>query len=187
MIETDAEVAARRRFTLLDAMVMVAFLAVGCLTYREIGPAIGQISWSDLPVSRVVMSAMVAPLLASPIALSLSLAVVTLRFLRPRPPLSLALRQPGILGVGFVVAVVLLVAPCHFLTRSLFFGMGRADLYYVSFIAGTKYAGIGVLGVMLTLRLTGALPPTSDWVDGLGRALSWYWIAASLLAIVVGA
>lgn len=186
MIEPEAEVTARRRFTLLDAMVMVAFMAVGCLAYREIGPVIGQISWADLPFSRFVAAAMLAPVLVSPIALSLSLAVITLRFLRPRPPLSLAWRQPGILGVGFVAAVVLLVAPCHFLTRSLLFGMGGSDLYYFSWCAGTKHAGIGGLGIMLTLRLTGALPPRGDWVDGLGRVLSWYWIVASLLAVVVG-
>lgn len=181
-----------RRFTLVDAMILVAFTAVALLPVRFIGSLEG---WDWLPemirslpgaspdklANFLVLIGIFSTYLAAP----LSLAALVLRWIPPRPARSEVLRQPGILGFGVVLALFLIVAPPTLLSMWAFAKLDSVldldSLLIGNVLIQAKVVGVIVLGVRLTLRASlGRIPAPADWVDRFARVFAWYWIVVGL-------
>ena len=83
-METEPATEPRRKFTLLDAMILVAFTAVGCMAYRALDSSLrGGLSRLEILDPLLVLSVVWFGLfIASPIAVGWSAAVVAIRFRR---------------------------------------------------------------------------------------------------------
>lgn len=191
-MQTEVPPPPRRRFTIVDAMILVAFTAVALLPVRLLGSFAG---WDWLPAMiRSLPGAsprelagllLFIGLLSTYLAAPLSLAALVLRWIPPRPARSDVLRQPGILGLGIALALLLIVTPPALLSMWALDELGGVfDLDYllIWFVPiEAKFVGVIVLAVRLTLRASiGPMPAPADWVDRFARVLSWYWIVLGL-------
>jgi hypothetical protein len=181
----------RRTFTVFDAMVLIAATAVALAVIRVI-------AWDnrneDLgpksPIGILVQANRLNQLFI-PIALTLSVALIFLRMLRPRPRLWRVFRQPG--------AAACTAVTIH-LISSLFIMLGLLGPYYliphvggrlnspafflVGFFLFSVYflPGVTVAAVWMILRLSGAWRPEPSWIDAAGRAFGFYFILNSGLS-----
>src|SRR5437879_4110038 len=91
-----------RKFTLLDAMVLIAAIAVALFPIRFLlgGSRLFSLGWSPAQIFR--LGTMVDGLLC-PLALTLSPALGMLRLKGPRPGLARIFRQPGMAACTAVV------------------------------------------------------------------------------------
>src|SRR4051812_18082030 len=97
-----------RRFGIADGLVLVAAIATGLAPVRSsLSEFWGEPWWIRYPVAGI------APVLAS-----LTLAIIVLRLRRPRPPIRLVLRQPGLLS-GLVVLPILIAWTIAFLNADI--------------------------------------------------------------------
>lgn len=163
----------RRRFTITDAMVLIAATALGMALMRVVyEDGLG-------PRSRDY----VRWLLRGPptcLAASVALALIILRMRRPRPRGRRLVIQPG-----FVASVASLVALIVGIGCSAFFQAVHTVLPGQTFaypLAVHWAWGIGpcpgfVLGACLGLWLSGRWAPERSWIDRAGRALGLFWIA----------
>lgn len=166
---------ARRRFTLLDAMIVVAFAALGALPCRVVAGAIGDVSWGGTSRENLMTALIWFKVVTTPIALAASAATFALRLNQPRPALARVLRQPGAIAMGVATLGALVI-----LAETLLFGVLAdhmdGDVVLMSLYYGSALIGMVVVGVRVGLALGGRRRPVADWVDGLGRGLSWFWM-----------
>jgi hypothetical protein len=176
-----------RKFTLTDAMVLVAGTAVSLVPIREyltfvqdrhIVESIPR-EWSFASIWRfgTLATGMLAPL-----AVSLSLGLWILRLLKPRPAWRRLFRQPGAVACTAVVAesslFVLKVwfAQAYIQSRSLPL-WPLNDLW----INRLPWTGEVVAVAWLVLWLCGSWEPEPSWIDRFGRVLGVYWVASGVL------
>lgn len=184
---TTVEKTSLRRFTVLDAMVLVAATAIGCGVNARLGEFFED-QWGqatpDLLRSlsqgrKFLGMAVVLLLLAGPIAASWTLALIPLRLIRPRPGLRLLASQPGwAASCGFAVglaagsvAVGMLLAVIE--GRNLAFLVQELSPMAPGLVAPA------ILAAWLTLILNRRWKPEPSWVDRLGRILGVYWLATA--------
>jgi hypothetical protein len=179
----------RRRFTLLDAMILVAFSALAMPIYRAELPVIQTTELDTSDNGFGVAALLIAILWAciTPVVLTWSIAVAVLRQIRPRPALRALSRQPGAFAMSVIAPLVLVVTPVHLL-NTLLIESGTALGYHIFLlmIVLPKLAGGAVAGVWLALWASGRFDRVTDWVDGFGRVLCVYWLIAGLLNISIG-
>jgi hypothetical protein len=116
-LKTDRPVAQtttpRRRFRLLDAMILVGATAAGCALSQSVCRAmVGDLSWETVseiwnPPNRslgewddLVERTLVLACLTMPLALAWTLALIPIRLVGPRPPFRRITRQPGMMAAG---------------------------------------------------------------------------------------
>jgi len=173
----------RRRYGLLDLMIVIAGAALGCaltIQYRAFfADAMGRHEMGYPPDWT---------LLAAPDgflqALSVSFLVVALR--RPRPPLRRALRAPGTQAcfVG-VVVTALQVLVCASVSAYRLNGAppwAPAAVFLIFLAVGT---GPAVLLVWLVAWLTRTCRPEPTWVDRVGRLVGAGWVVAGVCVQVM--
>jgi hypothetical protein len=180
-----------RRFSLGDSLLLMAALALAMTILRSndwFARIPGRVSfWWDMlprlaavspwslaggPLARTVLLQILEDFLELLFTVlpGLTLVQPLMRLRRPRPPLRAVARQSG-----FVVCLAVIVS-------SLIF----ADLGWV---AGIDVAGRVILACALLLfwPVLG-LPPwrsEASWIDRLGRAVGWSWVAAISGAMVL--
>ena len=98
------------------------------------------------------------------------IAHILIRLRRPRPSLSRLIFQPGFAAT---TSIVLGMSYCVYLR----------SMDYVLFRSWTLVCFCGIVPVIwLILRLSGRRESEPGWIDRLGRALGWAWIAVLIPA-----
>jgi hypothetical protein len=185
---------APRRFGLGDGLILVGALAISLERFRALRSipqhavwcweAVAQLTGSSpswrWPLSRqrviALLPGQVSVLLIEllcPVLLGLMVAQPLLRLRRPRPPLEQVVRQSGFVAclMGIVaLAVVLAMGDLWFSLTALSLGSTRVI-------------------ILLMIWPLCALAPwraEASWIDRLGRAVGWGWIAALAAGTVLG-
>ena len=191
----DAPTAApRRRFRLLDAMVLVAATAIGCGLMQAIARAarrspyelyaklVRPALWYDLMANSGKI--LVLTLLTMPLVAMVTLALIPIRLVGTPPQFRRVARQPGLMAscascvaiayLGLPVVVVALAAGAgwHGVSRML------ADQQQIYF--ATMHGGLAVLVSWMTLFAGGRWHAERSWIDRLGRAVGLCWIVAAV-------
>ncbi len=177
-----------RRFGVLDAMILVAAIAAGLAAIRGImpygfNPLI--IFDNDGPVrlqAKMVFSWINSSL---PVAAALTVSLVPLRLLRPRPPARRVCREPGFVASVAASSVtlggLLWSIPAIAATNNTF--IDCLSFAFSPFMA-PLYAGWAVAGAWALLFWGGRWKPQPHWLDRAGRIAGGFWIgwiAASLV------
>ena len=178
-----------RKFTLSDAMVLVA-AAAGAMTLARFG--------LSLPSHRSATAPQywIAPVRIrvdeiSAFLLSWTLALLALRPARPRQRWSRLARQPGLAAcysttVGFAFGLLHFVCFIGDVARSFKATGSRLDAWLYHSLLGGCSGMIATCIAMawLTLRMSGRWQRDADWIGRAGSVLGWSWIALHLAMIV---
>jgi hypothetical protein len=168
----------QRRFTLLDAMVLVVATAGGFAAVRTFTAAIRRVQGPGRPglADWVALSTWVVSFWM--------LALLALRLGRPRPPLRRLGRQPGVAAciAGWLALSFQLLYMLPTLRGSRY---GLPGLYYIMMSADAISASGAVAAAWATLVLSGRWRAAADWIDRSGRALGIFTIATALLLTVL--
>ncbi len=183
----------RRRFTLLDAIVLIAATAVGLLGFRAFfRDVLDALPWTNVVegVSRATPGqlgrfAVYLLLVGGPpflACLSVALLVLRLRPPRPRRPA----RQPGTAASLAVVVTLLLGGGLLFTVLGFLWCRGDLDLSaddaILSFLLSPLITTT-IVASWLWRACDGGLRPEPSWIDRAGRANAAAWIALGTLAV----
>jgi hypothetical protein len=189
----------RRRFRLVDGMILVAAVAVGLVLTQLIGRATdGMISWPSsfeswrsftqlratqgppwpgggLYLTEVGFKLMA---LALPFLAALTPAFLAIRLREPRPRLRRLSSQPGFIGVCatiVAIAFVLIDALVLLLARGredAFLDLGSLDVILLL----PMLISLAISSSWVTLLLGGRWRAEPNWIDRLGRITATFWI-----------
>lgn len=171
----------RRRFQLIDGMILVAATALG-FAYVHSNRATWYLWYMTQPGSHAFNAGKwmgIGLLFAIPVTLTWTLALLAIRLRTPRPPLRRLTRQPGF--VACLAAVLSLALSCLTLIPSLVSAKVRpnaAEYFLLNFTAEPAFA---VFGVWLALALSGRWRGEPGWVDRTGVFLGLSWFGANAL------
>jgi hypothetical protein len=176
-----------RKFTIVDAMVLVAATAVGLVVSRAFlseGLTFpDQWTWDSVGELALALNQLIAP-----VALAWTLAVCLLRLRGPRPRLRLVFRQPGMVACTAALIVFLLrvlepilavcvhylASPGMFLRDKEWMGIQLSDVFNLNLLN----LGDGVAVAWILLWLGKACRPERSWIDRTGTVLGIYWFFA---------
>jgi hypothetical protein len=176
----------RRRFTLVDAMILVAATA-GAMAWVRANYEwrVFELTWGWY-YRRGYYVEFVQDLirLAWPFLLAWTLATLVLRTRPPRPAPRRLARQPGLVaGCAVVVGAAAVAWPA---VVGALAGLYQIDplthqpaSYWVGMSRGVglpEAVGLAVTAAWLTLALGGRWRPEPSWIDRAGRALGACWI-----------
>jgi hypothetical protein len=192
-----------RRFTLLDAMLLVVAAAVGLTLARVTLPDQTSIKTPPTPVApaypagvhslpaliklrEILGSAVTASATVSPSIMAFTIAVLFLRFRKPRPRSRLIFRHPGAMGcsAAFLALLIAILA----LTPTTLQSLGKPNFHGWMFnvwLIISRGAGMAVAGAWLTLAMSGQWRAAGDWIERMGQVLSVAWMLALLLEIAL--
>jgi hypothetical protein len=193
----------RRRFKLVDTMILVAATAIGCSWMPWISHQTeGEVSWStffekvDLyrssdqaswtPGEVAMMLAVVGSYFAyltAPLFMVWTLALIPIRVIGPRPRWRRLACQPGMMAAcaaglavvfeGLMIALVMLIIP----------QLDRFQLLELTTPLTPLFVGLAVSTSWMTLLVGRRWRPEASWVDRLGRALGIGWIATGFVVL----
>ena len=177
-----------RPFTLGDGMALIAALAFGFALARwEAAPYVvprsspdGH-SWSGMRAGSWPMALWMGP--PGCYAAAGTLALVALRWRRPRPPAARIIRQPGavacLAAAGSLLLAGGLALAAMALERNDATGRRPPGGYENNWYWGVAIqpTSVTVAGAWLALALGGRWSPERSWIDRAGIALGVYWIA----------
>jgi hypothetical protein len=182
----------RRRFTLMDAVVLIAATAVSLVPVRLYleGPWPPPLTLDDWSLGSLWTSAAALSRLLSPFAVGLCLALPLLRVTEARPEWRRVMAQPGMVAcIATVMATVLLllkIVITHYYYHQSKWGPPVPTIG--PFLLRSPWNGEVVAVAWTILWLSGSWRPVSNWIDRTGRLLGIYWVTDSLffaLPIVV--
>jgi hypothetical protein len=176
-----------RKFTLVDAMVLIVAVAVAFVPIRLFlwenwhFPE----EWSVPEIGRTGLEINVSLV---PLALSLSAAILLLGMKKPRSNIRRAFRKPGIAActVALVYAVLSAMAYAVFLhfsyalDRGVFDDRSSAMLWIRIGMQPIFLVGGAVASVWIVMWLNGTWRAEPSWIDRAGTALGIYWIMISV-------
>jgi hypothetical protein len=179
--------AACRRFTLLDAIVLIAATGVAFVPIRLF-------LWENwhFPEERSVPEIWRAGLEINvslvPLALSLSAAILLLGMKKPRPNIRRAFRRPGIAACAIALVYTLLSAVgyavflrfSYALDRGVFDDANSAMLWIRIGMQPIFLVGGAIASIWIIMWLNGTWRAERSWIDRVGRALGLYWIILSV-------
>jgi hypothetical protein len=169
------DVSKRRRFTLLDAMVLVAATAVGLAWARANRASMAAlIAWQALP-GRPTASFSLSIRLPNnvlPFLAVWTVALLAVRLGRPSPRYRRLVRRPGFAACYAVVLGLVIVAV------EVIPNWAVTPTCYLTTQAGSPPATV-LAGAWLTLALGGGWrrDRRRDWIEIAGRALGAGWLA----------
>jgi hypothetical protein len=188
-----------RPFGLIDAMLLVAAVAVGLWVNRTEGLGFESLWYGDSYGRIQDVLSLVLPHVAA-----MTMALVAIRMRRPRPPLRRLFRSPGAVACAVASAAIVLIACWSASVTAV--GRGITYSQYVEWLpnngghgkgAGVPHpfsgrllivygdeVGFAVVGAWLMFLLAGRWRPERTWMDRAGRALGWIWLG---LAVVLWA
>ncbi len=180
-----------RKFTLFDAMVIIAATAVGFVPirylYDEILVNSGPEDWT---LESIYVFAMLASTLTAPILITWSAALWVLRLRKPRPKLWQVYRQPGMIACTviltgtliFLIKLIVLIGYEAFQTP-----IGWRDLPDFSQLPSRVWGEcfdaieICVPVVWIVLWLGRVWRSERSWIDRAGRVLGIYCVVCGFL------
>lgn len=174
--------APRRRLTLLDGLVLIAALAPGLLMGRTVFEQEGDDppDWTHGVGSPILQAVMGWPCLvvalATPCLATLTLALVPLRYARPRPSRRRLARSRGWAAIG-VGSLAILFGWGGLL--ALMWPYKEPQVPVVPILVSPLIVTGAIAGSWITLRQTGRSRPAGDWIDRAGVALGWAWFVAA--------
>jgi hypothetical protein len=190
----DARLPVRRRFSTLDGMILVGALASGFGVLRMSSP---EANWGDILERAVSLSdwsvgsagLLMVNLLtfATPMAVSLTMALLVLRNRQPRPPWRRLMRRPGTMAClapscGWAFGVMFAAAAMADGGADELRWPGSPGLWIEVFsLAASFLAGFAVAITWIILVAIRRWHPEPSWLDRLGRLAGAGWIALSLL------
>ncbi len=184
---------ATRRFTLLDAMVLIAAIGVGVWMGRLLMMSNPFVTSPATPnLWKIWIGASYLVLLG----VSLGLAVV--RVFPPRPPLRRVARQPGALAMLAVVAIVAVGTVCSAIDWYVFWepiGPAHVVIYnwlytYLFSIGGPWNVAFAVSLAWIMGGVQGFRWRRADWIEYASRAVGAVWVSAwgaLILLRIIGA
>jgi hypothetical protein len=168
----------RRRFTLADAMILVAALAPGLSVSSHFLRVTNFETSGDFSAINSLRIAILGLATLVPCAGGLTLAFPVLRLLPPRPPRRRRFRQPGTVSTLVAGLLIIVGGPAIAAIWNLEGGPRPETAEIVVLILPMLLAS-GASGARMALRMAGRRRPPEDWVDRLGRWLGWFWIASA--------
>jgi hypothetical protein len=176
MAHPRVHVSPSRPFTLTDAMILIAATAIGLCAERT------RTSYLQLDTQFALSNSEFWLDFACSLALSLTLALIPLRLLQPRPAWRRLRRQPGL--VVSLTSVLVVALWCLSRAPSVLRASWRsipwlkeaalADAFDTTF--WPYFHGPAVAVAWMVLALSGRWCPEASWIDRLGRALGITWI-----------
>jgi hypothetical protein len=158
-----------RRFSVLDAMILVAATAVGLAGIRAYSPAFCSYQYTSIPPPpwlnwlAVVLSNWAFYL--SPLPAAWTLAALMLRLRSPRPHVRRLMRQPGTVA-GIAATMLILIGVVHYLLDLHNPSWHDIPFQYTTFSLG---CGVGVAWLILSLSMRWRAE--RSWIDRLGRSV----------------
>jgi hypothetical protein len=176
----------RRRFTIVDGMVLVAALGVGFAATRL--HSVPYLDHFNLPAPwyrRYTTWILRWLVTAGPCMGMLSTAVVVLSLRPPRPALRRRLRHPGIVAAYMATFGLLFSAwPRAAVLTAYAIGTTANHRWETAVLIGALANGSAIASGWLVLWLARRFRPEPRALDRLGRALGVYWITTAALANV---
>jgi hypothetical protein len=184
----------RRGFRLLDAMILVAAMAMAGGVMRSVCDGRnGSIEgwWAQLinqePLdnwSADIEKILVLSLLTMPVIPMVALALIPVRLAGPRPRFRRLTRQPGLIAAcasGVAIAMIGLPIVVGALAAGASWDEFSEMLSSEDEVwSATMYGGLAVLVSWMTLFVGGRWRAEPSWVDRLGRAMGLCWILAAI-------
>jgi hypothetical protein len=179
-----------RRFTLFDAIILIAATAVAFVPmryfYSDLATSGTSIDWSVGSIFEIVMLSMV---FVAPLALTWSVALWIARLRQPRPRLSRAFRQPGMVACSAIIIVALFKLINVMTLVALSYdtdGIPLRELpnWFMTPEAWLRYvdaSAISVAAAWIVLRLGKAGRPEPSWIDRTGRILGGCCVIFAIL------
>jgi hypothetical protein len=179
-----------RRFTLIDAMVLIAAAAIALVLMRPVLQGMPSVVHSPTDVLHLGMSVCI---LIEPLALTWSLALGLLRLRKPRPRLRRVFRQPGMAActatfssnIMFILILLIIASIHYFSLRRFAFGEFFQFTDDDAWLVLMSFTGWAVCGAWTVLWLAGAWRAERSWMDRTGRVLGVYWILNSVIGLPV--
>jgi hypothetical protein len=205
-LRTETTLSVPRRFTLLDAMVLIAATALALAIARQYTIAVLSIDLGPLGLfSKIVLTSYLSLVAIMPFPLAWSLALFVLGLWRTRRPRGELTSEPGIVASG-AVALVVLIRFAGFLSlllrtiykskaysilhltiwESLTIPFNRLAKGWITAIADysgpyfstTAFGASSAVAVAwLLLVASDRWRPQRHWLDRAGRLLGAFWIA----------
>ncbi len=185
---TDRASAPRRRFTLLDGMILVAATAVGYALVHVLERLIGEgdflslirEAWTGREFAKM---ALLLYLVALPVLAAWTVALIPLRLLKPRPRSRRMARQPGLMaGIAASMAIGFMGLVVGIMSVSMSWLIGGLD--QVVMLQGVLMLpaslGLAVLVAWTTLLLGRRWRAEPSWIDRLGRIIGVAWVLLGL-------
>jgi hypothetical protein len=175
------------QFTLMDLLILIAGIAVGCWIVPE-DPFLAMQrtieNFTAHGLTRGTMSFTSHALIhfSQPVAVAWTITVLVLA-LRRGPSLRHLAIQPGFIAGSVVALTTLIAAPANHAAASLNLVSGLPLIVEIQVRLGYALmferaeCGVAVSAAWLTLILGRRWRPQRDWIDRAGRCLGGYWIA----------
>lgn len=162
---------ARRRFTVLDMMILIGFTAIGFALARV--SRLGVVTLWDTGVEGYlrVLTGSVALFATMP-----TLAIIPLRLRRPRPSRARLMCQPGMVAAcAAAVALAVGIVSWSLIPSHLRLSIQNpvADFW----LGQGEQVGFSVAASWLGLVLIRRWRAEPSWIDRLGRAIGGFWLA----------
>jgi hypothetical protein len=183
-----------RRFTLFDAVIVVAVCAMGMKVHQEVGAffAKGGLQGGPVSVRTVIQDIknrgfLTIPLhatywfdIAMPWVLMLSLSLFALRLIPPRPRTARFARQLGFTAIAMALGSALVVWACWLvllvplqMSRKIAFWVNwdYPHVFYGVTLAAMVAAGAGVAVSWIIILFQGCSRAKADWIEKAGIVL----------------
>jgi hypothetical protein len=179
-----------RRFTLIDAMVLIAATAIALVLIR---PFLADFSFPVVvhsPVDVLILGLTVCVSL-EPLALTSSLALGLLRLRKPRPRLRQVFRQPGMAACWatgictLFIIIIYLISYFMIIFELRRFAFGDYFLFENAGLVLFSFTGWAICAVWTVLWLAGVWRAEHSWIDRAGRVLGVYWVSNSVISFPV--
>jgi hypothetical protein len=170
------------RFTLRDAMILIAAAAVGALGYRVNDAAMTEHNFhlgeTDFDVVVDQWAILGGPGLAA-----LTAGLVTARLFPPRPTRSELFRQPGFTAG----CIALVVVAGRFVEYRVIDWLIEFDDWFLAmeWIGAMEQVSVCILITCPALALAGCLKAERGWIDPALRAVGIVWVLAGITARLV--
>jgi hypothetical protein len=200
-----------RKFSLLDAMILVAGMALGFAFIGNPGPELRNFTWrspldglrafDDVNAEGMILRGVhrllwLVTSWLTPGLIPWAFATILLRLRRPRPSLRRLVRQPGFAACLAVALLSLVDVGGHLFAmveyqnwsvpgtavRSLIEYVLKFFPVTVHNFVEAPHLGAAVAGVWGILALGKMCRCEPSWIDRLGRAQGVFWVLALLLA-----
>jgi hypothetical protein len=163
-----------RRFTILDALALVAAVGIGLALAR---------AYQSSMDSAAAGVAMTYPLSIrwfgpAPLLVSLTLTLFVLRLIGPRPQYERLVGSPGFAAcyaAALGLAITALTVVMQFGTNYLHYSRSSLHLHFLM-MRSVTFAAPSVAGAWLTLGLLGWWRRERDWVEVSGIVLGFDWL-----------